>query len=51
MQRYDILGTADIVLLLIVWGTDPGGPPNFDGDGSVGRSDLLALLANWGLCP
>ncbi len=33
------------------WGTDPGGPPDFDGDGTVGILDLLTLLANWGLCP
>ena len=51
MQRLDIFGRADIVLLFVVWGTDPGGPPDFDGDGSVGTSDLLALLANWGPCP
>ncbi len=24
---------------------------DFDGKGSVGVSDLLDLLANWGLCP
>jgi len=51
MQREDIFGTAGIVLPFVVWGTDTGGPPDFDGDGSVGRSDLLALLANWGPCP
>ena len=32
-------------------GTDPGGPPDFDGDGNVGASDLLALLVNWARCP
>ena len=31
-------------------GTDPGGPPDFDGDGTVGILDLLTLLANWGAC-
>ena len=30
--------------------TDPGGPPDFDGGGTVGILDLLALLANWGPC-
>ena len=24
---------------------------DFDGNGNVGASDLLALLANWGPCP
>ena len=27
---------------------DPGGPPDFDGDGFVGILDLLTLLTNWG---
>ena len=27
------------------------GPPNFNDDGTVGATDLLALLINWGLCP
>ena len=26
-------------------------PWDFDGNGQVGLSDLLALLANWGPCP
>ncbi len=30
--------------------TDPSGPPDFDGDGTVGILDLLTLLANWGAC-
>lgn len=47
-------GTVDIVdflSLLALWGTDPGGPPDFDGDGDVGILDFLMLLANWGPCP
>lgn len=36
---------------LAAWGTDPGGPPDFDNDGIVGILDLLHLLANWGPCP
>ena len=34
-----------------LWGTDPGGPPDFDDDGMVGITDFLELLANWGPCP
>ena len=34
--------------LLGNWGPNPGGPPDFDGNGSIGASGLLALLANWG---
>jgi len=33
------------------WGTDPGGPPDFDGDGLIGITDFLVLPANWGPCP
>jgi len=29
----------------------PAGPPDFDGDGTVGITDFLALLGNWGACP
>ena len=32
-------------------GTDPGGPPNLNGDSTVGILDLLALLAAWGTDP
>ncbi|MEE8154549.1 MAG: hypothetical protein V3T53_06265 [Phycisphaerales bacterium] len=45
------VGAADLLSLLVPWGTDPGGPPDFDANGTVGVSDLLALLANWGPCP
>ena len=41
----------DFLNLLALWGTDPGGPPDFDGDGGVGINDFLELLANWGPCP
>jgi hypothetical protein len=41
---------TDFLTLLEVWGTDPGGPPDFDG-GGVGVTDFLALLAHWGPCP
>ena len=45
------VGVADLLIMLGVWGTDPGGPPDFDGDGNVGVSDLLELLGKWGACP
>ena len=35
-------------MLLGAWGTDPGCPPYFDGDATVGILDLLTLLSNWG---
>ncbi|MHC5007506.1 MAG: hypothetical protein ACYTGF_09140, partial [Planctomycetota bacterium] len=47
----DIVGVTDFLDLLAVWGTDPGGPPDFDGDGNVGVMDFLELLAAWGPCP
>ncbi|MEE9130117.1 MAG: FG-GAP repeat protein [Phycisphaerales bacterium] len=47
----DKVGAVDLLILLSAWGTDPGGPPDFDDSGFVGSTDLLALLVNWGLCP
>jgi hypothetical protein len=44
------VGITDFLELLGAWGTDPGGPPDFDG-GGVGITDFLELLANWGPCP
>jgi hypothetical protein len=44
------VGVNDFLLLLAVWGTDPGGPPDFDGDGDVGITDFLAMVGNWGPC-
>ncbi len=44
------VGIQDLLILLSVWGTDPGGPPDFDGDGNVGINDFLILLAAWGPC-
>jgi hypothetical protein len=43
-------GITDFLLLLAQWGTSPGGPPDYDGDG-VGVTDFLFLLAAWGSCP
>ena len=51
LDRGDTVGILDLLALLAAWGTDPGGPPDFDVDGTVGILDLLALLANWGPCP
>ena len=45
------VGIVDFLALLGAWGTDPGGPPDFDGDGDVGIVDFLKLLGNWGPCP
>ena len=45
------VATADLLLLFEAWGSDPDGPPDFNGDGIVNTSDLLTLFANWGPCP
>ena len=45
-----VVGIVDFLTLLNAWGSNPGGPPDFDG-GGVGITDLLLLLANWGPCP
>ena len=42
------VGITDFLLLLAAWGTDPGGPPDFNGDSTVGITDFLELLAAWG---
>ncbi len=38
-------------MLMAQWHTNPGGPPDFDGDGEVAVPDLLQMLARWGPCP
>ncbi|MHC4415638.1 MAG: alginate lyase family protein [Planctomycetota bacterium] len=45
------VGNADLLILLMAMGTDPGGPPDFDRDGTVDSHDLMYLMARWGLCP
>ncbi len=46
-----IVGSADLLALLIAWGPNKGHPADFNGDGTVGSADLLTLLVNWGPCP
>jgi hypothetical protein len=43
------VGITDFLSLLSLWGTSPGGPPDFDGNG-VGITDFLELLSHWGSC-
>ncbi len=50
LDDYGCVGFLDLLALLGAWGSDPGGPPDFDNDGTVGILDLLTLLANWGAC-
>ncbi len=50
--RYDLSGDGtvsveDLLALLAMWSTDPGGPPDFNDSGDVGIDDFLELLANW----
>ena len=46
-----IVGIAELFLLFAFWGSDPGGPPDFDNDNNVGITDLFILFGNWGPCP
>ncbi len=46
-----LLLAGAVVNVGVAWGPCKGCPADFDGNGSVGVSDLLALLANWGPCP
>jgi len=47
----DEVGITDFLSLLAQWGTDPGGPPDFNSNGTVDLSDYTELLENWGPCP
>jgi hypothetical protein len=47
----EVTSVTDFLQLLEEWGTDPGGPPDFDNDGTVGVTDFLILLGHWGPCP
>jgi hypothetical protein len=42
---------TDFLKLFELWGTNPGGPPDFNGNGVVGVEDMNTLLASWGPCP
>ena len=44
------IGASDLALLLGAWGSSPGHPADFDGDGDVDAADLAILLGNWGPC-
>ncbi|MBP27147.1 MAG: hypothetical protein CMJ63_02860 [Planctomycetaceae bacterium] len=45
----DVVDLYDLQALLGLWGTDDTAG-DIDGDGTVGISDLLAMLVNWGPC-
>jgi len=47
----DEVGITDFLSLLAQWATDPGGPPDFNSNGTVDLSDYVELLENWGPCP
>jgi hypothetical protein len=44
------IGVPDFLILLSVWGTNPGHVADFDGSGDVGVTDFLTLLSHWGPC-
>jgi hypothetical protein len=46
----DEVGVTDFLILLGVWGSTPGCPPDIDG-GGAGVTDFLVILAEWGVCP
>ncbi|MDP6480069.1 MAG: GC-type dockerin domain-anchored protein, partial [Phycisphaerales bacterium] len=45
----DVVDQYDLQTLLGLWGADDTAG-DIDGDGTVGISDLLAMLVNWGPC-
>lgn len=44
-------GPDDIFIGTLMFESSPPCPGDLDSDGMVGASDLLILLANWGVCP
>ena len=46
-----MVGVADLLALLGVWGPCPGCPEDLNGDTVVDVADLLLLLSAWGPCP
>jgi hypothetical protein len=44
------IGVPDFLVLLSVWGPNPGHVADFDGSGDVGVTDFLTLLSHWGPC-
>lgn len=51
MNTNGSVDVSDLLVLLGLWGSNPGGPPDFDLSGAVDVADLLKLLARWGPCP
>lgn len=47
----DVVGAADLIVLLGSWGDCDECPGDINGDGNVGTADLLELLGAWGACP
>jgi hypothetical protein len=47
----EVTNVSDFLQMLGWWGSDPGGPPDFNNDGTVNVLDFLILLAHWGPCP
>ncbi|NNF42248.1 MAG: hypothetical protein HKN62_04230, partial [Phycisphaerales bacterium] len=44
-----LIGFEDLIGVIGAWGTG-GGPYDVDGDETVGASDLVDVLARWGVC-
>jgi hypothetical protein len=42
-----LVNVADLLLLLVAWGENPGDPADLNGDGVVNVQDLLIILSNW----
>lgn len=45
-----VVGFADVLTLLALWGPCQGCPEDVDGSGEVGFGDVLIVLAGWGPC-
>jgi len=44
-----IVDVTDLLMIVSAFGPCPGCPEDLDGDGLAGASDILTVLANWGM--
>jgi hypothetical protein len=46
-----VVGSEDVLDLILAWGPCSGCPEDLDGSGAVDVIDLLAVITTWGACP
>lgn len=51
VDRDDTVDLADLLRVLVAWGSCSSCVEDANGDGDVGPTDLLAIPSGWGVCP